>query len=1106
MNSLLKVIFRVRVCLLGLGCSLGVCTGFVQAQNAGPVVYLNGKSSATLQQYIVNRNTSIALTAAGSYDPDSNDLNYLWQYVPGSSTYSGAITIQNSSSPTCQVQIPSAANIQVLRIRLTVSDTVNPALSVTREVNLRVQNQTQILPLGDSITSALWNWNGGYYQSYRRWLWEDLVADGPSTPILFIGSQFGIHGNINPGGTWDARHEGHAGATASDILFGVPNGSGTLAFWLENYYRADITLLHIGSNDAFTQSSAHMKNVTEPAVRSMITLIRDDNPNAIIVLAKIIPTANSGRNFTTQYYNGLLDTTRSQMTTDRSPIYIADMGASGIGTGSPDMLDGLHPTSSGEKKMADIWFNQVAPLLRLPTENVPTRLVTSLLPDAEQCSPYSFQVVRQGGSGGFSWSVVSGSLPAGISLNASTGLLSGTPTTAGSSPVTIKVVGSDGSSQQRSYSLDVTAASKAPTAVIAVDATNELTVMLNGTGSFDPLGSIVTHAWDFGDGLGVGVVGPAPTYTYATPGTYPVVLTVVDSDGFSGSVTQSVTVTAVAPVASFTQTASEFSLNVDASASMDPVGSLVSMAWNFGDGSVLTGTVAMVEQAMHSYTAAGTYVVSLSVTDNAGAVTTTNQSVTISAVPPLASFVSIVTELQLHVDGSGSSDPVGGIVSYAWDFGDGTLAMGAIANHTYAAPGSYLVGLTVTDTVGAQSATTQSVSIVAYPPIATLATWTQQLTLAVVPTGSFDPDGVIVDYAWDFGDGFVTNQHTASHTYSTPGVYPVTLTLTDSAGLTSMASTMVSVVSGPAVGANAPDANKNLGLASDASITGNASGRDAPAAILYQPSVGNYPTVTLSNSYGLASTQNLGVVTGSSALFWQCDWSASKNVNYLSFGGSRGGGQSDTAWFIEFQTNGVWSIHDSGIGGWFDGGIYQWGGAGTPVVVVEGLRVRFHSTGVTPLIGAHLRGTGGLSLAIDDSAEPIKGALIQYLGLDGDLDGIDDAWELSFGLDVTTDDSLLDPDGDGCSNIAEFYAGTNPLDPGSVFAIEDAWTETALGEGLWMRFPSRADRVYDVEVADLSLTNGWTTVLQVPGQAFGMDLFAQGLQPQSIFRVVPHLP
>ncbi|MHA7145106.1 PKD domain-containing protein [Arthrobacter sp. TmT3-37] len=79
--------------------------------------------------------------------------------------------------------------------------------------------------------------------------------------------------------------------------------------------------------------------------------------------------------------------------------------------------------------------------------------------------------------------------------------------------------------------------------------------------------------------------------------------------------------------------------------------------------------------------------------------------------PPTAFFTSSCTDLTCSVDGSASSDPDGSIAGYAWTFGDGATATGAVASHSYATAGTYTIGLTVTDNAGQTAATTRSLTV-----------------------------------------------------------------------------------------------------------------------------------------------------------------------------------------------------------------------------------------------------------------------------------------------------------------------------------------------------------------------------------------------------------
>ena len=323
-----------------------------------------------------------------------------------------------------------------------------------------------------------------------------------------------------------------------------------------------------------------------------------------------------------------------------------------------------------------------------------------------------------------------------------------------------------------------------------------LTASFDGTGSTDPSGTITSYAWNFGDGS-TGT-GATPSHTYAAAGTYAVTLTVTDSNNLTNSVTQNVTVVAnQPPVASFTSSVSNLTASFDGSGSSDPDGTVVSYAWNFGDGSTGTGVTAS-----HTYSTAGTYSVTLTVTDNGGATNSVSQNVTVTAPiqPPVASFTSSVSNLTASFDGSGSSDPDGTVVSYAWNFGDGSTGTGVTASHTYSTAGTYSVTLTVTDNGGATNSVSQNVTVTApnQPPTASFTSTVANLSASFDGSASSDPDGTVVSYAWNFGDGTTGSGVKVTHAYAAAGTYSVTLTVTDNGGATAFVTNSVTV-QGPTV-------------------------------------------------------------------------------------------------------------------------------------------------------------------------------------------------------------------------------------------------------------------------------------------------------------------
>lgn len=172
-------------------------------------------------------------------------------------------------------------------------------------------------------------------------------------------------------------------------------------------------------------------------------------------------------------------------------------------------------------------------------------------------------------------------------------------------------------------------------------------------------------------------------------------------------------------------------------------------------------------------------------------------------IMPTASFTTVADSLTVATDASGSVDPDGTIASYDWSWGDGTAGTGASATHAYAAPGTYVVSLTVTDDEGGTGTATEAIVATAppvnSPPTAAFSTATTPLTVTADSAASTDADGTIIGRAWTWGDGATGSGVTATHTYAAAGSYQVDLTVTDDAGASATATQTVVVV--------APDAD-----------------------------------------------------------------------------------------------------------------------------------------------------------------------------------------------------------------------------------------------------------------------------------------------------------
>ncbi len=225
-------------------------------------------------------------------------------------------------------------------------------------------------------------------------------------------------------------------------------------------------------------------------------------------------------------------------------------------------------------------------------------------------------------------------------------------------------------------------------------------VSFDASASYDPDGWIVSHSWDFGDG--VTTTGITASHAYAAPGLYTVALTVVDNESCTATATQSVTVNAP-PSARFTATPETTYVGVavtfNASGSTDPDSPIVSFAWDFGDSATATGV-----NVSHAYAAKGRFTVTLTVTDDLGAtgwagssIDVGNRAPVISAMDPSGAALTLSSG-QARGFSITAADPDGDVLWYEWRV-NGAVVGGNASSYTFneSAVGTYSVSVTVSD-------------------------------------------------------------------------------------------------------------------------------------------------------------------------------------------------------------------------------------------------------------------------------------------------------------------------------------------------------------------------------------------------------------------------
>jgi PKD repeat protein len=280
----------------------------------------------------------------------------------------------------------------------------------------------------------------------------------------------------------------------------------------------------------------------------------------------------------------------------------------------------------------------------------------------------------------------------------------------GSFEVTLTITDDDGATNAVTHSVTVGSppANTPPTAQFSQTCTGLSCSFTDG--STDGDGQVTGWSWDFGDGATSTQANPS--HTYAGAGSYEVTLVATDDDQATATVSKSIGVTALPPnappTAQFSQTCTGLSCSFT-DGSTDGDGQVTGWSWSFGDGGTAT-----VKNPSHSYTAAGTYTVTLQATDDDGATNARSVSVTVNApssnVAPRAAFVALCTGLTCRFNDQ-SVDPDGTLASWKWTFGNGTSSTVRSLSKTYASAGTYTVTHSATDNRGAVGTSTAAITV-----------------------------------------------------------------------------------------------------------------------------------------------------------------------------------------------------------------------------------------------------------------------------------------------------------------------------------------------------------------------------------------------------------
>jgi PKD repeat protein/photosystem II stability/assembly factor-like uncharacterized protein len=218
----------------------------------------------------------------------------------------------------------------------------------------------------------------------------------------------------------------------------------------------------------------------------------------------------------------------------------------------------------------------------------------------------------------------------------------------------------------------------------------------------------------------------------------------------------------------------------NASDSYDSDGIIINYSWNFGDEMTGDGVTST-----HIYSTAGNYTVTLTLMDDDRLTELNIATMRVLNRIPFADFVYSPNEPTIKdtiILLDSSEAPYGSIISWYWEFGDGSSSVEQNPIHKYSNKGDYSINLTVTDNDGVKKTRIHILTIVNAQPTADF------IFSPLHPVNheeikftdkSSDPENKSLTYLWDFGDGHTSNQQNPTHKYDQTGEYTIELTITD---------------------------------------------------------------------------------------------------------------------------------------------------------------------------------------------------------------------------------------------------------------------------------------------------------------------------------------
>ncbi|WP_205509261.1 PKD domain-containing protein [Longitalea arenae] len=288
---------------------------------------------------------------------------------------------------------------------------------------------------------------------------------------------------------------------------------------------------------------------------------------------------------------------------------------------------------------------------------------------------------------------------------------------------------------------------------------------------------IVKWVWDFGDG-GSGTGSPV-NHMYNAAGDFTVKGTFTDANGCEVAISKQAVIKIEAPTVKINNVPAGGCVPYTYTpvATVTALDGIATYSWDFGDGTVITGTNP---SPSHTYTSTGAYDIKLTITTTGGCtVTATERDGVKVGTPPATNFSMSATDVCASEIVSFTDLTPQPVDDWFWQFGDGGTSTQKNPTHLFTDSGTFVVKLTAFNNRCPFQGAGQQIHI--KPPIARFSPRPNcnNLDVNFINLSKTDPSYGAISYSWNFGDGTTSTDPNPTHTFPAYGTYPVTLTVTN---------------------------------------------------------------------------------------------------------------------------------------------------------------------------------------------------------------------------------------------------------------------------------------------------------------------------------------